>query len=38
MKELAALQQKKEQLKAEIEKYKEYDPDVVEEMRKLNVV
>ncbi|XP_046771829.1 meiotic nuclear division protein 1 homolog isoform X8 [Gallus gallus] len=33
MKELAALQQKKEQLKAEIEKYKEYDPDVVEEMQ-----
>lgn len=32
--ELAALRQKKEQLKAEIEKYRECDPDVVEEMRK----
>lgn len=38
MKELAALQQKKEQLKAEIEKYKEYDPDVVEEMRQTSKV
>ncbi|XP_072719185.1 meiotic nuclear division protein 1 homolog isoform X4 [Ciconia boyciana] len=31
--ELAALRQKKEQLKAEIDKYRECDPDVVEEMR-----
>ncbi|XP_064918807.1 meiotic nuclear division protein 1 homolog isoform X2 [Columba livia] len=30
--ELAALRQKKEQLKAEIEKYRECDPDVIEEM------
>uniref|UniRef100_A0A8D0HD91 Meiotic nuclear divisions 1 n=1 Tax=Sphenodon punctatus TaxID=8508 RepID=A0A8D0HD91_SPHPU len=35
LKELAALRQKKEQLKAEIEKYKECDPDVVEEICKL---
>lgn len=35
VKELAALRQKKEQLKAEIEKYRECDPDIVEEMRKL---
>uniref|UniRef100_A0A803Y1R7 Meiotic nuclear division protein 1 homolog n=2 Tax=Meleagris gallopavo TaxID=9103 RepID=A0A803Y1R7_MELGA len=33
VKELAALRQKKEQLKAEIEKYRECDPDIVEEMR-----
>uniref|UniRef100_A0A663LP36 Meiotic nuclear division protein 1 homolog n=1 Tax=Athene cunicularia TaxID=194338 RepID=A0A663LP36_ATHCN len=32
--ELAALRQKKEQLKADIDKYRECDPDVVEEMRK----
>lgn len=32
--ELAALRKKKEQLKAEIDKYRECDPDVVEEMRK----
>ncbi|KAM7112142.1 meiotic nuclear division protein 1 homolog isoform 3-T5 [Ciconia maguari] len=31
--ELATLRQKKEQLKAEIDKYRECDPDVVEEMR-----
>ncbi|XP_075565597.1 meiotic nuclear division protein 1 homolog [Pelecanus crispus] len=30
--ELASLRQKKEQLKAEIDKYRECDPDVVEEM------
>ncbi|KAK2541661.1 Mnd1 [Columba guinea] len=36
--ELAALRQKKEQLKAEIEKYRECDPDVVEEMRQTNKV
>ncbi|XP_075356539.1 meiotic nuclear division protein 1 homolog isoform X3 [Mycteria americana] len=33
LEELAALRQKKEQLKAEIDKYRECDPDVVEEMR-----
>lgn len=33
--ELAALRQKKDQLKAEIDKYKECDPDVVEDIRKL---
>ncbi|KAK2542842.1 Mnd1 [Columba livia] len=33
--ELAALRQKKEQLKAEIEKYRECDPDVVEEMHNI---
>ncbi|KAM7052247.1 meiotic nuclear division protein 1 homolog isoform 2-T2 [Acridotheres tristis] len=32
LEELAALRQKKEQLKTEIEKYRECDPDVVEEM------
>ncbi|NWX96624.1 MND1 protein, partial [Nothoprocta ornata] len=36
--ELAALRQKKEQLKAEIDKYRECDPDVVEEMRQTNKV
>lgn len=36
--ELAALRQKKEQLKSEIDKYRECDPDVVEEMRKLYIV
>uniref|UniRef100_A0A8D0HDZ2 Meiotic nuclear division protein 1 homolog n=1 Tax=Sphenodon punctatus TaxID=8508 RepID=A0A8D0HDZ2_SPHPU len=38
LKELAALRQKKEQLKAEIEKYKECDPDVVEEICQANRV
>lgn len=38
IKELAALRQKKEHLKAEIDKYKECDPDVVEEIRKLYIV
>ncbi|XP_042325895.1 meiotic nuclear division protein 1 homolog isoform X2 [Sceloporus undulatus] len=37
-KQLAALRQKKEQLKAEIDKYKECDPDVVEEIRQANQV
>ncbi|XP_078005173.1 meiotic nuclear division protein 1 homolog isoform X3 [Phascolarctos cinereus] len=32
-KELASLQQKKEELKAELEKYKECDPEVIEEIR-----
>ncbi|NXN55689.1 MND1 protein, partial [Rynchops niger] len=36
--ELAALRQKKEQLKAEIDKYRECDPDVIEEMRQTNKV
>ncbi|NXN42428.1 MND1 protein, partial [Rhinoptilus africanus] len=38
MEELAALRQKKEQLKAEIDKYRECDPDVIEEMRQKNKV
>ncbi|XP_005517622.2 meiotic nuclear division protein 1 homolog isoform X2 [Parus major] len=38
LKELAALRQKKEQLKTEIDKYRECDPDVVEEMRQTNQV
>ncbi|XP_048797605.1 meiotic nuclear division protein 1 homolog isoform X1 [Lagopus muta] len=38
VKELAALRQEKEQLKAEIEKYRECDPDVVEEMRQTSKV
>lgn len=33
-KELSSLRDQKEQLKAEVEKYKECDPQVVEEMRK----
>ncbi|XP_066488741.1 meiotic nuclear division protein 1 homolog [Tiliqua scincoides] len=36
--ELAALRQKKDQLKAEIDKYKECDPDVVEDIRQANKV
>ncbi|XP_071893479.1 meiotic nuclear division protein 1 homolog isoform X3 [Anas platyrhynchos] len=36
--ELAALRKKKEQLKAEIDKYRECDPDVVEEMRQTNKI
>ncbi|NXG86311.1 MND1 protein, partial [Stercorarius parasiticus] len=38
MEELAALRQKKVQLKAEIDKYRECDPDVIEEMRQTNKV
>ncbi|RLW09189.1 hypothetical protein DV515_00002649, partial [Chloebia gouldiae] len=38
LKELAALRQEKEQLKTEIDKYRECDPDVVEEMRQTNQV
>uniref|UniRef100_U3KF43 Meiotic nuclear division protein 1 homolog n=1 Tax=Ficedula albicollis TaxID=59894 RepID=U3KF43_FICAL len=38
LKELAALRQKKEQLKKEMDKYRECDPDVVEEMRQTNQV
>lgn len=38
LEELATLRQRKEQLKTEIDKYRECDPDVVEEMRKLCVV
>ncbi|XP_020849774.1 meiotic nuclear division protein 1 homolog isoform X1 [Phascolarctos cinereus] len=37
-KELASLQQKKEELKAELEKYKECDPEVIEEIRQANKV
>ncbi|XP_001375880.2 meiotic nuclear division protein 1 homolog isoform X1 [Monodelphis domestica] len=37
-KELTSLRQRKEQLKAELEKYKECDPDVVEEIRQANKV
>ncbi|XP_075786191.1 meiotic nuclear division protein 1 homolog isoform X1 [Pelodiscus sinensis] len=38
IKELAALREKKEQLKAEIDTYQECDPDVVEEIRQANKV
>ncbi|XP_020849775.1 meiotic nuclear division protein 1 homolog isoform X2 [Phascolarctos cinereus] len=34
-KELASLQQKKEELKAELEKYKECDPEVIEEIHNI---
>ncbi|XP_069487400.1 meiotic nuclear division protein 1 homolog isoform X2 [Ambystoma mexicanum] len=37
-KELAALRQQKEQLQSEVEKYKECDPDVVEEIRQANKI
>uniref|UniRef100_A0A8D0DG50 Meiotic nuclear division protein 1 homolog n=1 Tax=Salvator merianae TaxID=96440 RepID=A0A8D0DG50_SALMN len=37
-KELTALRQKKEQLMAEIDKYKECDPEIVEEIRQANKV
>ncbi|XP_043828477.1 meiotic nuclear division protein 1 homolog [Dromiciops gliroides] len=37
-KELTSLRQQKEQLKAELEKYKECDPEVVEEIRQANKV
>ncbi|XP_030048552.1 meiotic nuclear division protein 1 homolog [Microcaecilia unicolor] len=37
-KELAAHQQKKEKLKAEVEKYQECDPDVVEEIRQVSKI
>uniref|UniRef100_A0A8D1G420 Mnd1 HTH domain-containing protein n=1 Tax=Sus scrofa TaxID=9823 RepID=A0A8D1G420_PIG len=37
-KELSSLRDQKEQLKAEVEKYKECDPQVVEEMRQANKV
>ncbi|XP_073897417.1 meiotic nuclear division protein 1 homolog isoform X2 [Castor canadensis] len=37
-KELSSLQSKREQLKAEVEKYKECDPQVVEEIRQANKV
>ena len=33
-KELSSLRDQREQLKAEVEKYKECDPQVVEEIRK----
>ncbi|KAJ6668733.1 hypothetical protein lerEdw1_012216 [Lerista edwardsae] len=36
--ELTALRQKKDQLKAEIDKYKECDPDIVEDIRQANKV
>ncbi|XP_034969255.1 meiotic nuclear division protein 1 homolog [Zootoca vivipara] len=38
IKELTALRQKRDQLKAEIDKYKECDPDIVEEIRQANKV
>ncbi|XP_041641418.1 meiotic nuclear division protein 1 homolog isoform X1 [Cheilinus undulatus] len=38
MKELTALREDKTQLQAELEKYRECDPEVVEEMRKSNVI
>ncbi|KAM4710552.1 meiotic nuclear division protein 1 homolog [Discoglossus pictus] len=37
-KELATLRQQREQLRAELEKYKECDPDVIEEIRQSNKV
>jgi hypothetical protein len=37
-KELSSLQSKREQLKAEVEKYKECDPQVVEEIHQANKV
>ncbi|XP_038611105.1 meiotic nuclear division protein 1 homolog isoform X1 [Tachyglossus aculeatus] len=37
-KELTSLRQQREQLKAEVEKYRECDPDVVEEIRQANIV
>ncbi|XP_061440559.1 meiotic nuclear division protein 1 homolog isoform X3 [Rhineura floridana] len=37
-KEVTTLQKKKEQLKAEIDKYKECDPDIIEEVRQANKV
>ncbi|XP_069834812.1 meiotic nuclear division protein 1 homolog [Dendropsophus ebraccatus] len=36
--ELASLRQQREQLTAELEKYKECDPDVIDEIRKTNQV
>ncbi|XP_070781116.1 meiotic nuclear division protein 1 homolog [Enoplosus armatus] len=38
LKELKALREEQTQLQAELEKYRECDPEVVEEMRKSNVV
>ncbi|NXU49042.1 MND1 protein, partial [Turnix velox] len=38
MEELAALRQKKEKLKAELDKYRECDPAVIEEMRQTNKI
>ncbi|XP_016357418.1 meiotic nuclear division protein 1 homolog [Sinocyclocheilus anshuiensis] len=37
LKELAALKPQRDQLKAELEKYRECDPQVVEEIRKANI-
>uniref|UniRef100_A0A671K7A7 Meiotic nuclear divisions 1 homolog (S. cerevisiae) n=1 Tax=Sinocyclocheilus anshuiensis TaxID=1608454 RepID=A0A671K7A7_9TELE len=37
LKELTALKHQRDQLKAELEKYKECDPEVVEEIRKANI-
>uniref|UniRef100_A0A8C2PWI8 Meiotic nuclear division protein 1 homolog n=1 Tax=Cyprinus carpio TaxID=7962 RepID=A0A8C2PWI8_CYPCA len=37
LKELTALKQQRDQLKAELERYKECDPEVVEEIRKANI-
>ncbi|XP_022068196.2 meiotic nuclear division protein 1 homolog [Acanthochromis polyacanthus] len=38
LKELGALREERTQLQAELEKYRECDPEVVEEMRKSNVI
>ncbi|XP_040187896.1 meiotic nuclear division protein 1 homolog isoform X2 [Rana temporaria] len=38
LEELAMLRQQRDQQKAELEQYKECDPDVIEEMRKSNMV
>ncbi|XP_057187086.1 meiotic nuclear division protein 1 homolog [Triplophysa rosa] len=37
LKELGALKDQRDQMKAEVEKYKECDPEVVEEIRKTNI-
>ncbi|XP_064783557.1 meiotic nuclear division protein 1 homolog [Oncorhynchus masou masou] len=37
LKELQALREKRSHLKAKLEKYRECDPEVIEEMRKSNV-
>ncbi|XP_013924495.1 PREDICTED: meiotic nuclear division protein 1 homolog isoform X2 [Thamnophis sirtalis] len=38
IKELSTLQQKKDHLKTEVDKYKECDPDIVEEIRQANKI
>ncbi|XP_015681215.1 meiotic nuclear division protein 1 homolog isoform X1 [Protobothrops mucrosquamatus] len=38
IKEFSALQQKKDHLKTEVDKYKECDPDIIEEIRQANKI